>query len=252
MISREDLAGSELLEEYMDTGYRNYRQYLAVKAQLQKRRDMAPANAEGYDKVLGTVAADYANQSVNLKRNAQKMLQAEAEKIEAALAEAEAGWWERLRRTVDDGSASAHLLAARVRKADWGEIERLFDEGDKWTRSVIAMTVDEPTGAGHDVYERIIDTVRSDHADPQLEDLEERAHAVMRAKREIPMLDPLAHAKAQDDALGGVAGIHEQALRADVNDFDYYERHKAAETIDDNWTRLTASLPADWEAEAAR
>jgi hypothetical protein len=256
MWGREELEAPKILEEYVDCGYQNYRRYLAVKAQMEKRMELAPTNNAAYQKILGAAAATYATRSENLKRNAQKMLEEEAEKLEAALTDAQAQRWERLRQTVDKGGngTAAKLLADRVRKADWTEVERLFDEGDEWAKSVIAMTVDEPEGDvfddSHMTYQRILRETTDERYQEKLEDLGARLQQVDIAKRDISKLNPLAHAKAQDDALQGVAGIHEHALSADPEDFTLYERHKAAQTIDKNWTRITASLPADWEAQA--
>jgi hypothetical protein len=250
MILRDDLPESELLSDYLDTAYRDYREFLAVKAALEARSRMAPANAEAYGRIEGRAAARYMRQSANVRANARRKLAKERERLERAVQRANARRWERLRQVVNKReSTAARLLTDKVQRSSLEEIERLFDEGDEWARSVIAMSVDgssaEPGSEEAAVFRRIQTETRDERYEEKLSELEARAGELRRAEEIVPQLAILEYYAHLGDVLDET--VHRRALQASNDDFYAEERLTAQRAIDDVWERVAAGVPDDFE-----
>jgi hypothetical protein len=261
MISREDLPSSELLSDYVDQGYNAYRRFLATRSQLKKRKKMSPGNAETYNRILGRAGKSYADTIRSLQHKAQRVIDQKLEALESDRQAALDAYWQRVRDTLGKGdAAAADALRDQVKNSSWEEIEELYNNGDEWVRAIVRTSMPKPNvdystvegmqSNAANVHARILAETDDQQYEADLADLKERSRTIRQAHNALEAIDPLAHAKAQDNALDGVAGIHHRALQAEPDDFSMYERHTAMQSIERDWKLITASLPSDWEARA--
>jgi hypothetical protein len=237
-----------VLSDYLDVAYQDYRTFLATRVALAERERMAPANREMYGRILARAGMRYARQVSNLKANARRKVEEEREKLERDVNRARDARWDRLRNLVNKrDSTVARLLSEKVERASMSEVERLFDEGDDWAKSVIAMSIDEPEDAmsdAHGVYERIQRETRDERYEAEVEKLEARARGLKRAEEVVPQLDILGYYAELGEKMDET--IHAHALQASNDDFHTEERLKAQRQIDDVWERVAAGVPDDF------
>jgi hypothetical protein len=215
-----------MLERYEKQAEEVHRRLLAVQVALQEQDGLSE---KGKAAVLERARNRYAVAVEELQEAAAVVVEEAREALEREQEEARLARWASLRETL--GAASASLLMfERVKGLSVSEAAELYEQGDEWLKSIVALAVEEPVGGTSGealsealAYERIADgEVRRSGG----EELREREREVARAERIVEELDVVGSAERDADATGVEVRYH-PAMQAAVSDLSDSERREA-------------------------
>jgi hypothetical protein len=168
-----------------------------------------------------------------LQEAAAAEVEAAREVLEREQVEARGARWASLRETLGDAGASLVMLE-KVRGLTVSEAAELYEQGDEWLKSIVALAVEKPVGGTSGealsealAYERIADgEVRRQGG----EELREREREVARAERAVEELDVVGSAERDSDVTGIDVEYH-PSMQAVATEFSDSELREAEQFI---------------------